>query len=552
ARGIGIDQVVSAVQNANSNQPTGTLSYGENTAYNIYTNGQLSDAAAYRPLIVAYRNGAPVHLDEVANVLDSVSDNQLAAWCVTRPAVVLAIQRQSSANTVAIVDAIKALLPKLELSIPHSIQLTTIYDRSQAIRYGVAQVKSTLLLALVLVVVVIFGFLRTIRATIIPSIAMPFAIVGTFAMMYELNFSLDYFSLLALTLSVGFIVDDAVVMLENCYRHIEMGETPMDATLKASGEIGFTIISMTLSLAAIFIPILFLSGIIGRLLQEFALTLAIAILFSGVISLTLTPMMCSRFLKPATEKHGFIYKLMESFFTTSLRIYQKLLRISLRLRFLVLIGSFFTLALTLYLLVTIPESFIPAGDSGRIIISTQASQSISFDSMAKHQMAIASIVAADPNVQTFMSFCSGNGGRLMITLKPVGQRKMTTNQVLYELRDKLSKVVGINSYLQNQLPVNVSGHQTNGEFQFTLLSPNEDDLYKYSPILLNKLAQVKGIVDVNSDMEIDAGKVTVEIDRQRAESLGVTAGAVEEALGYAYGATQISTIYDPEAQYEVI
>ncbi|HTV48143.1 MAG TPA: efflux RND transporter permease subunit [Phycisphaerae bacterium] len=552
ARGIGIDQLVNTIQNGNPNLPTGILNYGKHTAYNIYTNGQLSDAAEYRKLIVAYQNGVPVHLDEVANVLDSVEDNQLAAWCVTKPAVVLAIELQPGANTVATVDAIKALVPKLALSIPHSIQLTPIFDHSVDIRYGVQQVKFTLLMALILVVIVIFGFLRTLRATIIPSIAMPFAIVGTFAMMYELNYTIDYFSLLALTLSVGFIIDDAVVMLENCYRHIEMGQPPMEATLQASREIGFTIISMTLSLAAIFIPILFLSGIIGRLLQEFAMTLAIAILFSGVISLTLTPMMCSRFLKPPGKKHNFLYKLMEHFFEASLRIYQKMLRFSLRMRLFVLIGSFFTLLLTLYLLVTIPESFIPAGDSGRIRITTQASQSISFDDMVRHQLAAATIVAADPNVETFMSFCSGNSGRLLVTLKPNGPRKLTTNQVLYELRNKLSKIVGINCYLQNMLPVNINGRYTNGEFQFVLLSPDEDDLYKYSPILLDKLSKVKGIVDVNSDLEIQADKVTVQVDRQRAESLGVSADAVEEALSYAYGATQISTIYDPEAEYEVI
>jgi hydrophobic/amphiphilic exporter-1 (mainly G- bacteria), HAE1 family len=552
ARGIGIDQVVAQVQNGNPNLPTGILNYGAHTAYNIYTNGQLSDAAEYRKLIVAYRNGAPVHLDEVANVIDSVANNQLAAWCVTKPAVVLAIELQPGANTVATVDAIKALVPKLALSIPHSIQLTAIYDRTVAIRYGVAQVKFTLLLALILVVIVIFAFLRTIRATIIPSIAMPFAIIGTFAMMYELNFTIDYFSLLALTLSVGFIVDDAVVMLENCYRHIEMGEAPMEATFTASREIGFTIISMTLSLAAIFIPILFLSGIIGRLLQEFAMTLAIAILLSGVISLTLTPMMCSRFLVPAEKKHGFLYKLMEHFFTASLHLYQKLLKLSLRLRFFVLIGAAVTLVVTLYLLVILPESFIPAGDSGRIIVSTQASQSISFDAMVKHQLAAANIVAADPNVQTFMSFCSGNTGRLLITLKPNGPRQLTTDQVLYEMRNKLSKVVGLRSYLQNQLPVNVNGHATNGEFQFTLTSPDEDALYQNSTTLLDNLSKIKGIADVSSDLEIDAGKVTIEVDRQKAESLGVTANAVEEALSYAYGQTQISTIYDPAAQYEVI
>ena len=564
ARGIGVDQLMQTIQAANVDQPTGTL-WGVHKAYQVYSNGQLTTAAAYRPLIVQYNKstGAVVRLDQVARVINSVVNDKMEAWYYAhgqgRRAVILAIQKQPAANTIQIVDNIEKLLPKLRASIPASVTLTTMYDKSLDIRAGVADVKLTLGLALILVTLVIFGFLKSIRATIIPVIAMPLAIIGTFTVMYEMHFTIDYFSLLAITLAVGFIVDDAVVMLENSYRHIEMGETPMEATLHASREIGFTIISMTLSLVAVFIPIIFLGGIIGRLLNEFAITLAAAILFSGGISLTLTPMLCSRILRDERHRrHNFLYRLMEGLFDRSLKIYLWLLRGMLKLRLLVAILSIATLWLTLHLLATIPEGFIPAGDSGHILVATQAAEGISFDSLVKHQQALAKMVGNNPNVANFMSLAGGgpfgatNGGDMFFHLKPAGDRPLTTDQVISELRPEFARVVGIKAFLQNIPPINVNGKLTKAEYQFTLMSPDTTALYKYAPILTDKLRKLPGLEEVNNDLLIKTPQVNIVPDDNRAQILGVSHQAIEDALGLAYGQEQISTIYDPQAQYEVI
>jgi HAE1 family hydrophobic/amphiphilic exporter-1 len=564
ARGIGVDQLMQTIQAANVDQPTGTL-WGVHKAYQVYSNGQLTTAAAYRPLIVQYNKatGAVVRLDQVAHVINSVVDDKMEAWYYAHGkgsrAVILAIQKQPAANTIQVVDDIEKLLPKLRASIPASVTLTTMYDKSLDIRAGVADVKLTLGLALILVTLVIFGFLKSIRATIIPVIAMPLAIIGTFTVMYEMHFTIDYFSLLAITLAVGFIVDDAVVMLENSYRHIEMGQTPMQATLQASREIGFTIISMTLSLVAVFIPIIFLGGIIGRLLNEFAITLAAAILFSGAISLTLTPMLCSRILRDERHRrHNFLYRFMESLFDRSLKIYLWLLRGMLKARLLVAILAVATLWLTLHLLATIPEGFIPAGDSGHILVATQAAEGISFDSLVKHQQALAKMVGNNPNVENFMSLAGGgpfgatNGGDMFFHLKPAGDRPLTTDQVISELRPKFARVVGIKAFLQNIPPINVNGQLTKAEYQFTLMSPDTAALYKYAPILTDRLRKLPGLEEVNNDLLIKTPQVNIVPDDNRAQILGVSHQAIEDALGLAYGQEQISTIYDPQAQYEVI
>ncbi len=564
ARGIGVDQLMQTIQAANVDQPTGTI-WGAHKAYQVYSNGQLTNAAAYRPLIVQYNKttGAVVRLDQVAHVINSVVNDKIEAWYYAhgkgRPAVILAIQKQPDANTIQVVDNIEKLLPKLRESIPASVTLTTMYDKSLDIRAGVADVKLTLGLALILVTLVIFGFLKSVRATIIPVIAMPLAIVGTFTVMYEMHFTIDYFSLLAITLAVGFIVDDAVVMLENSYRHIEMGELPMQATLNASREIGFTIISMTLSLVAVFIPIIFLGGIIGRLLNEFAITLAAAILFSGAISLTLTPMLCSRILLDERHRrHNFLYRFMEGLFDRSLKIYLWLLRGMLKARLLVAILSVATLWLTLHLLATIPEGFIPAGDSGHILVATQAAEGIGFDSLLKHQQALAKMVGNNPNVDNFMSLIGGgpfgatNGGDMFFHLKPAGDRPLTTDQVISELRPEFARVVGIKAFLQNIPPINVNGQLTKAEYQYTLMSPDTAALYKYAPILTDKLRQLPGLEEVNKDLLIKTPQVNVVPDDNRAQILGVSHQAIEDALGLAYGQEQISTIYDPQAQYEVI
>ncbi len=564
ARGIGVDQLMEKVQSANVDEPTGII-WGVNKTYQVYSNGQLINAAAYRPLIIQYNRatGAVVRLDQVAHVINSVENDKEIAWYYSHGkssrAIILAIQKQSNANTIKVVDDIEKLVPKLQASIPSSITLTTMYDKSQDIRQGVFDVKLTLILALVLVAIVIFCFLRTIRATIIPVVAMPLAIIGTFAVMYEMHFTIDYFSLLALTLAVGFIVDDAVVMLENSYRHIEMGETPMQATLNASREIGFTIISMTLSLVAVFIPIIFLSGIIGRLLNEFAITLAIAILLSGAISLTLTPMLCSRILKDQRERrHNFLYRFMEQLFDSSHKIYLWMLRGMLKARLLVLILSAVTLYLTLHLLITIPEGFIPAGDSGHILAATQAPEGISFHSLVQHQLTLGKMVENNVNVANFMSLVGGgsfgasNGGQMFFHLKPAGDRPNTTDQVIQELRSKFARVIGIKTYLQNIPPINVNGQLTKAEYQFTLLSPDITALYKYAPVLTDKISKLPGLQGVNNDLLIQTPQVNVVPDDNRAQILGVSHQAIEQALGLAYGEEQISTIYDPQAEYKVL
>ncbi|NNM85997.1 MAG: efflux RND transporter permease subunit [Phycisphaerales bacterium] len=564
ARGIGIDQLMQTIQNANVNQPTGVL-WGDQRAYQIYSQGQLTTASSYRPMIVQ-RNaatGAVVRLQQVARVLNGVVNDKQEAWYFAdgkfSPAVILAIQKQPDANTIAIVDDIEKLLPKLQASLPPSLQLRTMYDKSVDIRQGVYDVKLTLGLALMLVTLVIFAFLKNIRATVIPVVAMPLAIIGTFGIMYEMHYTIDYFSLLAVTLAVGFIVDDAVVMLENCHRHIEMGEAPMQAAYHASREISFTILSMTLSLVAVFIPIIFLQGIIGRLLNEFAITLATAILFSGLISLTLTPMLCSRLLKGThNQKHNVLYRVMDGLFDWSHQIYLWLLRLALKARIVMLLLSVAALYLTIHLLIIIPKGFIPAGDSGHILVATQAAEGVSYQNLVRSQLALGKMVGNDPNVANFMSIAGGgpfglsNGGEMFFHLKPVGERPLTTDQLMGKLRKEFARVVGIKTFLQNIPPINVNGQLTKAQYQFTLLSPDTTALFKYAPILTDRLRKLSGLEDVNNNLLINAPQINVIPDDNRAELLGVSHAAIEDALGLAYGQEQISTIYDPQAQYEVI
>ena len=402
-RGIGIDEVASAVEKGNVNLPTGTL-WGAHQAITVQASGQLMAAEAYQPLIVAYRNGSPVRLREIGRVINSVENDKIANWYNDSRALVLAIQRQPGTNTVQVVDAIKKLLPTFRTQMPAAINLASLYDRSVSIRDSVEDVKFTLFLSLCLVILVIFLFLRNLSSTLIPSLVLPFSIVGTFAAMYLMDFSLDNLSLMALTLSVGFVVDDAIVMLENIVRHIEKGEGILEASLNGSREIGFTIISMTLSLVAVFIPVLFMGGILGRLLHEFALTISIAILVSGFISLTLTPMLCSRFLRPSHEGgHSRIFDLSERFFDGMLRGYDRSLKIVLGHRFVTLVISNLIFAVTLYLFVIMPKGFLPSEDTGQIFGITEGAQGISFESMKEHQQKLAAIVRQDPNVDSFMS-----------------------------------------------------------------------------------------------------------------------------------------------------
>jgi hydrophobic/amphiphilic exporter-1 (mainly G- bacteria), HAE1 family len=566
ARGIGLDEVEQAIARGNVNLPTGTL-YGHQQAYSIQASGQLNDANAYRPLIVAYRNGSPVRLQEIGRVIDSVQTDKVASWYNDERAVILAIQRQPGTNTVEVVDAIRKLLPTFRLQLPASVNLNVLYDRSAAIRDSVHDVEFTLMLSIALVVMVIFLFLRNLSATIIPSLAVPMSLVTTFAAMYLLGYTIDILSLMALTLSVGFVVDDAVVMLENIVRHMEHGESRMEAALKGAREIGFTILSMTLSLAAVFLPVLFMGGVVGRLLHEFAVTIGVAVLVSGLVSLTLTPMLCSRFLRPPGESHGRLYRASERFFEGMLHTYDVTLRWALR-HPLTTVGSLvITTLLTVVLLGTpwtawlypgIPKGFIPNEDTGQIFAFTEAAQDISFDAMREKQRAVAAILLKEPYVEQFMSSIGAsstsivpNKGRIFMRLKPLGERP-PVDKVIQELRPKLATVPGINVYPQVLPTIRIGGQLTQALYQYTLQDADLAELYQWAPRLFEKIRALPGLQDVNTDLLITSPQVRIDIDRNRASALGVTADQLEGALYAAYGSKQVSTIYTPSNQYWVI
>ena len=559
SRQIGIDEVAAAVANANVNLPTGTL-LGASQAYTIQATGQLNDAESYRPVIVAYRSGSPVRLQELGKVINSVENDKVASWFKDTRAVVLAIQRQPGTNTVEIVDSIKKLLPTFRQQIPAAVNLDILFDRSESIRNSVHDVQFTLVLTVCLVVLVIFLFLRNLSATVIPSLALPMSVVGTFGLMYVLDFSMDNMSLLALTLSVGFVVDDAIVMLENIIRHMEMGETAMEAALKGSKEIGFTILSMTISLVAVFMPVFFMGGIIGRLLHEFAVTIGASILLSGFVSLTLTPMLASRFIKPhGHEQHGKLYKSSERFFTSLLNFYERTLTYVLEHRGATMIVTGIIFFATVVLFRVMPTGFLPSEDTDQLFITTETAQGTSFESMKQHQQAIAAIVLQDPNVDAFMSAVgaggptsSANQGRLFIRLKPRSQRKPHVDQVIQQLRPKLLQVPGIQTYPQNPPPIRIGGTLTKSLYQITLQSPDTAELYEYAPKLEAKLRELPMLQDVTSDLQIKNPQVNVEIDRDKASALGITATQLEKALQTAYSDLQVSTIYAPNNQYRVI
>ena len=559
SRAIGIDEVASAIRSGNVNLPTGTLS-GPKQAFTVQASGQLMNAAAYRPLIVAYRNGAPVRLADLGQVIDSVENDKVASWYNDTRAIILAIQRQPGTNTVGVVNSIMSLLPTFRVQIPASIDLQVLYDRSISIRDSVHDVQFTLFLAIMLVVLVIFLFLRNLSATIIPSLTLPICIVGTFAFMYLWGFSLDNLSFMALTLSVGFVVDDAIVMLENIVRHLEKGEKPYEAALNGSREIGFTIVSMTLSLVAVFIPVLFMGGIVGRLLYEFAVTISVAILISGAVSLSLTPMLSSLFLKHAGERRqSRIYAASERFFSGMLHVYEKSLRRVLHYPRTTLVVSILFQAATIYLFIVMPKGFLPSEDTSRIFGFTEAAQGVSFDAMVERQKKVAAIVGEDPNVDSFMSSVGGgvaaaatNSGRIFIRLKPRSQRHLSADEVIQELRPKLAQVPGIQVFLQNIPPIIIGGLLTKSQYQYTLQSPDTEDLYQYAPLMEAQLKTLPGFQDVTSDLQIKNPQINVSIDRDKASALGLTAEQVEFALQSAYASSQISTIFAPDNQYRVI
>jgi HAE1 family hydrophobic/amphiphilic exporter-1 len=558
SRGIGISEVADAVKNQNVNLPTGTL-YGTHQAFTVQATGQLTTASAYRPIIVVYRKGQPVRLADLGQSLNSVSNDKVASWFNNSRAIVLAIQRQPGTNTIEVVDSINKLMPVLREQIPAPVKIVTLYDRSTTIRDSVNDVQFTLLLALGLVVMVIFLFLRNLSATVIPSLALPMSIVGTFSVMYLMGYSLDNLSLMALILCVGFVVDDAIVVLENIVRHMEMGEQPFQAALAGSREIGFTILSMTLSLAAVFIPVFFMGGILGRLLHEFAVTIAAAILMSGFVSLTLTPMLCSRFLRPPREeRHGRLYALTERFFSGMLRLYDVTLQLVLRRRRTILMVSFLLLILTLALFGMIPKGFLPNEDQGTIFAFTEAAEGISFDAMIRQQKAVMAVVGRNPYLKNFFSSIgasninvSGNTGRIFIRLIPRSQRP-GVEEIIQQLRPQLATIPGIRVFPQVLPPIRIGGMLTKSQYQLTLQSPDIAELYHYAPLLEAKIRTLPGLLDVTSDLQIKNPQVNVVINRDKASTLGVMAQQIEDALYYAYGSRQISTIYAPNNEYDVI
>ena len=556
-RGIGIDEVEQALTRSNVNLPTGTL-YGAHQMFNVQATGQLTNAAAFRPLIVAYRNGSPVRLQELGRVIDSVQTDKVASWYNDERAVILAVQRQPGTNTVEVVDAIRALLPRFRAELPASVNLNVLYDRSVAIRESVHDVEFTLLLSIALVVLVIFLFLRNLSATIIPSLAVPLSIIGTFAAMYLLGYTIDIISLMALTLCVGFVVDDAVVMLENIVRHMEDGKGRLEAALIGAKEIGFTILSMTLSLAAVFIPVLFMGGVVGRLLHEFAVVITVAVLVSGFVSLTLTPMACSRFLRPPGQSHSRLYAVSERFFDGMLHTYDWTLRWVLAHRRTVMGVMLLTFVLTAWLFVAIPKGFIPTEDTGQIFAFTEAAQDISFDAMKEKQRAAAAIVLKQPYIDQIMSSIGAstinvvpNTGRIFMRLKPRDQRP-PADKIIEDLRPKLATVPGLKVYPQNLPTIRIGGSLTKALYQYTLQATDLQELYRWAPILYDKMRTLPGFTDVNTDLQIASPQVTVDIDRDKASALGVTAEQIENALYDAYGSRQVSTIYTPTNQYWVI
>jgi len=558
SRGISINEVSAAISAHNVNMPSGTL-WGPRQAYTVQATGQLTSAEAYRPLVVAYRNGAPVRLQELGRVIDSVQNDKAAAWYNDKRSVTLAVQRQPGTNTVVVVDSIKALLPTFRSFLPPSVNMDILIDRSESIRESVDDVKFTLLLTVILVVLVIFIFLRNVTATLIPSLALPMSIIGTFAAMALLDFTLDNLSLMALTLSVAFVADDAIVMLENIFRHLEMGKSRWQAALDGARQVGFTILSMTLSLAAVFIPVLFMSGIMGRLFHEFAVVISVAILISGFVALSLTPMLASRMIKSEHgRRHNWLYRITERGFDATRDAYAWSLRAVMRHRFLTLLVAVGTLAATIYLYGFVPKGFIPSQDTDTISGSTEAPQDISFQGMAKMQQQVAAVIGSDPNVAAYSSNVgsgmggSGNAGRLNIRLRPRAERNLTPEQVIEGLRPKLNAIPGIRTYLQNPPLVRIGGMMSRSLYQFTLQGPEIAELYRVGADFEGRMRTLPMLVDVTSDLQLNNPQVTVKIDREMASRLSVTAEAIESALYNAYGSRQVSTIYTAADAYYVI
>ncbi|MBN8946763.1 MAG: efflux RND transporter permease subunit [Rhodanobacter sp.] len=559
ANGIGIDTLQQAIADANVNLATGSLN-GSRQLLQVSSDGQLQRAAPYNDIVVAYRNGAPIRLSALGHASDGVQNDQVASWFDGKRAIVLAIDRQPGSNTVATVDRIREVLPQFQASLPPSVKLGVLYDRSESIRHSVDDVQYTLLLAGVLVILVIYLFLGNASATLIPALALPVSVIGTFGVMYALGYSLDNLSLLALTLVVGFVVDDAIVMLENIVRHVEHGMDPYEASLKGAAEIGFTIFSMTISLVAVFLPVMFMGGIVGRLFHEFAVTISTAILISGFVSITLTPMLCSRFIRHGGHaKKSRVVRWFDQGFNHVRDGYNRSLAWSVQ-RPRVVLGVFFaSLLATALLFVLVDKDFIPAGDTGQLIVNVEGPDDISITAMKARQQELAAIVAQDPNIDSFMSSVGSGGSRattnngtMFLRLKPASERALDPAQIIQELRQKFARIPGIRAYIQNPPAIQVGGRQSKAQYQYTLQSVDLDALYAASGKVERAFGALPGFQDVTSDLDLNGPAIAVQVDRARLAPLGLTMRQVQKALGAAFGANQVSTIYGSATQYWVI
>ncbi|HEV8218563.1 MAG TPA: efflux RND transporter permease subunit, partial [Gemmatimonadaceae bacterium] len=555
-RNIALEDVASAIQQQNVNMPTGVLN-GPRTALTVQATGQLENAGQFSDVIVAYRNGAPVHLDEIGRITDDVQNNKTASWFNGARSIVLAVQRQPGTNTVDVANRVKAALEKIGAEIPPTVQMSILYDRSQTIKASVDDVTFTLELTLFLVVAVIFVFLRNWSATIIPSLALPMSIIGTFSVMYLLHYSLDNLSLMALTLAVGFVVDDAIVMLENIVRHMEMGKPKMQAAIDGASEVGFTILSMTFSLAAVFIPFLFMGGIIGKLFHEFAVTIGVAILVSGFVSLTLTPMLSSRFLKSDHGKqHGRLYQATENFYNAWLRVYERSLGWVMARRPLTLVFSFAILIATGYLFWSTPKGLFPTDDTGQLLATTEAQEGVSFDALVQHQAEVAEVIRRDPDVRSVTSSvgttAAANQGQVTIDLKPIEERHRSAEEIARDLMKATAAISDITTYIQNPPAISIGGLSSKSLYQYTLQSGDMAALNTAAREMERRMRQIPGLIDVTSDMLIENPQVTIDIDREQAGQLGVSASEIENTLYDAFGQRQVSTIYTATNEYWVV
>jgi len=553
AYGVGLDQIRTVLSAANANRPKGMFSDSQ-SSWSIYDTDQIKQADQYKPLIVAYNNGSPVRLSDVANVQDSVEDVRNAGRANGKPAVLIIVFRQPGANIIATVDRVRAELPLLQASIPSAIKLDVVLDRTTTVRASVADIERTMMISIVLVILVVFFFLRNLSVTLIPGLVVPLSLIGTFGVMYLLNYSLDNLSLMALTISTGFVVDDAIVVIENITRHVEEGMTPFKAALQGSREIGFTVLSMSTSLVAVFIPILLMGGIVGRMFREFAVTLSIAIGISMLVSLSTTPMMCAVFLRPPREsQHGRLYKLSERMFEKLIGFYRESLRWVLRHQPMMLVVTLLTVAMSVYLYIISPKGFFPQQDTGRLGGSIVGNQDSSFATMREKMDEFAGIVKQDPAIENVVAFNgSGNTGRMFVTLVPLKERKLSADQVINRLRPKLAHIPGATLFLQAQQDLQIGGRQSNSQYQYTLQDENLNELNKWSPLVLQKLRSIPILHDANTDQQDRGLETRLVIDRDTAARLGISASQVDDALYSAFGQRQVSTIYQPLNQFHVV